>query len=152
MSDPSTPDKGREDQPTDPDGIPIREMPKIVSDDDGVGVPNVICYNDHGNSGQIMEKRDTGGYECPECGRQAEVEIGWVGPDTDDGIRTDGGEPQEADTHRFHGWCDRCDKHPGQGGIYPLGKLDRSVCLDCLHELKEQIDSHEGQEAGDRDE
>lgn len=43
----------------------------------GVGIPNVICYNDHGQSGQIMEKMRLGGFECPECGRNAWYKLEW---------------------------------------------------------------------------
>lgn len=41
-----------------------------------VVVDNVICTNDHGDSGQVMESRSPAmGYECPECFQQAFVEI-----------------------------------------------------------------------------
>lgn len=52
-----------------------------TSQDEGVGVPNVICYNGHGQLGQIMESARLGGYECPECGRIAEFTIEWSDPD-----------------------------------------------------------------------
>lgn len=39
-----------------------------------VSVENVVCNNDHGTSGQVMNF--TGNhYVCPECGRTATVEI-----------------------------------------------------------------------------
>jgi len=49
--------------------------------ENGVGVPNVICYSDHGSSGQIMERIDSGGYECPECHRMAGLTVQWEDPD-----------------------------------------------------------------------
>lgn len=45
---------------------------------------------------------------------------------------------------QFIGECDRCGRDPGPGGVYPLKQLSRRVCLDCLRELKDQIDEFEG--------
>lgn len=45
--------------------------------DEGCGVENVVCYNDHGDAGQVMESRRLGGYECPKCGRVASTGITW---------------------------------------------------------------------------
>lgn len=44
---------------------------------DGVSLENVVCCNNHGKSGEIMERCRLGGYECPECGRHANVRITW---------------------------------------------------------------------------
>jgi|AntDeeMetagen134_2_1112570.scaffolds.fasta_scaffold01910_1 hypothetical protein len=51
--------------------------------DDGVGVANVLCFNDHGDSGQIMETSDNGGYTCPDCGRRAGFSLQWEDPNTE---------------------------------------------------------------------
>lgn len=54
--------------------------PDSDESDDGVGIPNLLCFNDHGNSGQVMENRENGGYECPVCGRRAGVSVQWKDP------------------------------------------------------------------------
>lgn len=51
-------------------------------------------------------------------------------------------------THQFIGECDRCGRDPGQGGVYPLDEVSRSVCLDCLRDLKDWIDGYD--DAGDK--
>lgn len=49
--------------------------------DGGVGIERVLCFNDHGESGQVMESCRLGGYECPECGRIAEYKLTWEDDD-----------------------------------------------------------------------
>lgn len=53
---------------------------------------------------------------------------------------TDGGTVVD----QFIGECDRCGRDPGQGGVYPLKQFNRSVCLDCLRKIKQEIDDYEG--------
>lgn len=48
--------------------------------DGGATADAVLCLNDHGKSGQVMEQRRLGGYECPECGRIAESTLTWSDP------------------------------------------------------------------------
>ena len=42
---------------------------------DKVKIENIICGNDHGKSGQIMEKNENGKYQCPECSCEAVVAV-----------------------------------------------------------------------------
>lgn len=55
------------------------------------------------------------------------------------GLRSDGGTIAD----QFIGTCDRCGRDPGQGGVYPLDRLDRSVCLRCLRDIQDEIDEYE---------
>jgi Zn finger protein HypA/HybF involved in hydrogenase expression len=45
-----------------------------------VSVSNLVCSCKDG--GQVMEKGQLGGYECPNCGQTAEVIVRW-NTDTD---------------------------------------------------------------------
>ena len=48
--------------------------------DGGIGIETLLCFNDHGKSGQVMEHNENGGYTCPECGRRGGYRLQWEDP------------------------------------------------------------------------